>query len=429
MRNAPDKNPFRGVSDLLSRASPAKRNLHFLSYIVDLLLVFIVSYLLFLGGRAIVDNTSGYKKNYAKYDEEITYYQDLIVEAHLAEYLDRDTHQIAEKEDLAVKMAISQILLSYSRDDGSVKEFDYDPTEKLKQTFTGTFYSDCFVPIAFENDYISKFIMEYAPLHNENNELIDYGDKEPLPYTISFYKRHASNFDKMRLAYQNDEEGNPTGIPYLKPEMAYKLFRFLVRENGSERTEYDAFVNFYSAMLEECEDAVFNSSSYQSVHYRDYLKYRQYTTQAVGVTLMLSIVLAYYLIVFLPQMIFKDGRSFGKIFFRLGSINTDKSEVQIWKLILRSLLASISCIFIAFFIVLLPPFYGSSMILYLPFITIGSFDITFINIVIVIFTLAAINGIVMLLNHDKRSVTDFIFRTVTVDVTMLDEPDFDENNE
>ena len=83
MRSGPDKNPFRGVSDLLSRAAPAKRNLHFLSYIIDVVLVAIVSYLLFLGGNAIVSNSDGYKKNYTNYETEITYYQDMVVDAHL----------------------------------------------------------------------------------------------------------------------------------------------------------------------------------------------------------------------------------------------------------------------------------------------------------------------------------------------------------
>ena len=81
MRNAPDKNPFKGVSDLLSRAAPAKRNTHFIAYVIDVVLVFIVSYLLFLGGREIVSNSDAYKKNYANYEAEITYYQDMLIEA------------------------------------------------------------------------------------------------------------------------------------------------------------------------------------------------------------------------------------------------------------------------------------------------------------------------------------------------------------
>ncbi len=110
MRTGPDKNPFKGVSDLLSRASPAKRNLHFLSYIIDVVLVAIVSYLLFLGGNAIVSNSDKYKHNYTNYEAEITYYQDMVVEAHLNEYLDRDMHSIVDYEYMSIKIMISQIL-------------------------------------------------------------------------------------------------------------------------------------------------------------------------------------------------------------------------------------------------------------------------------------------------------------------------------
>ena len=128
-------------------------------------------------------------------------------------------------------------------------------------------------------------------------------------------------------------------------------------------------------------------------------------------------------------MIFKDGRSLGKIFLRLGSINIDKSETELWKVILRSVLAAISNFYLAFFLMLLPPFNGSSFIMYLPYITLGSFDITLLNIVLVVFVLSALNGIFMLLTHEKRSLTDLIFQTITVDVTSLDEPDYDEKNE
>ena len=123
MRNGPDKNPFRGVSDLLFRASPAKRILHFLSYIIDLVLVFIVSYLLFLGGHSIVTNSKGYKSNYSNYINEITYYQDMLVDAHVAEYLDKDNQLLVDDEDLTVKIAISQILKSYTKDNFESPEF------------------------------------------------------------------------------------------------------------------------------------------------------------------------------------------------------------------------------------------------------------------------------------------------------------------
>ena len=167
MRNGPDKNPFKSVSDLLFRASPASRTHHFLAYLIDIVLVFIVSYLLFLGGHSITINSKSYKNNYAKYTEEITYYQDMLVEAHVAEYLNRDDNLLADDEDLAIKMAISQVIYSASQD--TSHEFSEDPMDKLKETYVGAFYQDAFTPISFENDYISKFFMEYVPTQNEKN--------------------------------------------------------------------------------------------------------------------------------------------------------------------------------------------------------------------------------------------------------------------
>ncbi len=425
MRSGPDKNPFKGVSDLLSRASPAKRNLHFLSYIIDVVLVAIVSYLLFLGGNAIVSNSDGYKTNFANYETEITYYQDMIVDAHLNEYLDRDNHVIVDDEDMSIKMMISQVLQSYSHDDTSSPEFLEDPLPKLKETYVGEFYQDCFVPSSFDNDYISKFFIDYVPTHNENNELVDLKGKTSQEYTIIFYKQHIAKYDTLKFVYSSDD----SALPYLRLDIANDIYKFLVRADGYNRDNYDTFVSFYSSMLTDCEDMVFNAPSYQNGHYQDYLKYRKKITQSVNTTLLISIFLAYYLIVFTPQMIFKDGRSFGRIFLRVASINTDKSETELWKVILRSIFTAMSNFYLAFFLALLPPFNGSSLILYLPFISIGSFDVTLIMIVIAVFVLAAINGIVMLFNHDKRNAVDLLMKTVTVDVTQLDEPDYDERND
>ena len=423
MRNGPDKNPFRGVSDLLARAFPAKRLLHFLSYLIDLVLVFIVSYLVFLGGKAIVENSESYKKNNARYEEEITYYQDMIVEAHVAEYLIRDAHEIADNEDLSVKMAIRHVLLSYSKEDPSLPEFLEDPSEKLKDIYVGSFYSDCFEKVNFDNDYLSLFFNEYVPVHNQNNELVNFGDKTPNQYFINFYQRHAANYSGLKFVYPEGE------FPYLKPEIANEVYKYLIKDDNFDRTHYDNFVGFYSSMLEDAEDIVFNAKSYQNGRYQDFLYHRQKVTASLDTTLIISIVLSYLLAVMAPMLIFRDGRSFGKIFLRLGVMNYDKSEVEVWKILLRSLLGAISSIFIAFFLVLLPPFNGSSLILYLPFITMGSLSIAMINIIIIIFVLSALNGIFMLLTHEKRSLTDLIFGTITVDVTLLDEPDYDEKDE
>ena len=183
MRDGPDKNPFRSVSDLLSRGAPANRILHFLSYLIDLVLVFIVSFLLFLGGRAIVSNSNSYKTNNARYEDEITYYQDLIVDANLAVYIDRDAHELVDNEDLAVKMAISQVILSATKDDPLARDFiDEDPSKKLKEIYIGTFYEDAFTNADFTNDYVAKFFMNYVPTHNENNELVNFGDQTPQQY-------------------------------------------------------------------------------------------------------------------------------------------------------------------------------------------------------------------------------------------------------
>ena len=424
MRDGPDKNPFRSVSDLLFRATPASRTHHFLAYIIDLVLVFVTSYLLFLGGHAITTNSKSYKTNYSKYTEEITYYQDTLVEAHVAEYLNRDDNYLAEDEDLSIKMAISQVIYSYSKDTAHTEFAEEDIVSKLKETYVGTFYQDAFVPISFENDYVSRFFIEYVPNHNENENLVRFHDDSPKIYTVKFYEKYAGNYPNISFVKESDDS-----LPYLKPSIANKVYEFLIRRDTNNRNAYDSFVNFYSEMLQKCEDIVFNSSVYQKGHYQDYLKYRKNITQAIDTTMILSIFLAYFPVILLPMLIFKDGRSFGKIILRTGTIKTDKSEVELWKWLLRSVLGGLSGLFLAFFLVLLPPFNGLTYLMYLPYISIGKLDITLLTTIIVSFVITAFNGIVVLLSHEKRSVTDFIFRTVTVDVTALDEPDSDEKNE
>ena len=424
MRDGPDKNPFRSVSDLLFRATPASRTHHFLAYIIDLVLVFIASYLLFLGGHSITTNSKSYKNDYANYTEEITYYQDTLVEAHIAEYLNRDDNYLVEDEDLSIKMAISHVLYSYSKDTSHTEFTDTDVEQKLKETYVGTFYQDAFVPISFENDYISRFFIEYVPAHNENENLVRFHEDSTKAYTVKFYEKYAGNYPNISFVKESEDT-----LPYLKPSVGNSVYEFLIRKETNNRNSYDSFVNFYTEMLQKCEDIVFNSSVYQKGHYQDYLKYRKNITQAIDTTMILSIFLAYFPVILLPMLIFKDGRSFGKIILRVGSINTDKSEVELWKWLLRSILGGLSGLFLAFFLVLLPPFNGLTYLMYLPYISIGKLDITLLATIFISFVIASLNGVVVLLSHEKRSVSDFIFRTVTVDVTALDEPDSDEKNE
>ena len=223
MRNGPDKNPFKSVSDLLHRGAPARRTHHFLSYIIDLVLVFIVSYLVFLAGNSIVTNSKGYKNNYSKYVDEITYYQDMVVDAHLGEYLDRDDNLLAEDEDLTIKIAISQILMSYSKDNPSSPDFLENPETKLKETYIGTFYQDAFTPISYENDYVSRFFIEYVPSHNENNELVNFDGASTNTYIVNFYKKYLGNYNHIAFIYTE----NDTAIPYLKTSVANNIYKFL----------------------------------------------------------------------------------------------------------------------------------------------------------------------------------------------------------
>ena len=239
MRNGPDKNPFRSVSDLLFRAAPARRTVHFLAFLIDIVLVFLASYLLFLGGNSLVTKSKSYQTNYAKYNEEITYYQDMLVEAHVAEYLSRDDNLLADDEDLTTRIAISQILMSYSHDKESEDpEFDENPEAKLRETYVGTFYQDAFVKISYENDYISKFFLEYVPTHSENEELVKFYDVAPKTYVINFYKKTLGKYGNIAFLGLNDD----TEIPYLKPSVANNIYKFLIRADGFSRDAYDSFV-------------------------------------------------------------------------------------------------------------------------------------------------------------------------------------------
>ena len=64
---------FETTHELLKRASPAKPGKRFVSFFIDFIIVFFVSYLVFLGGFQITKSNKGYISTQDKIQEEITY--------------------------------------------------------------------------------------------------------------------------------------------------------------------------------------------------------------------------------------------------------------------------------------------------------------------------------------------------------------------
>ena len=80
---------FKSNYDLLKRASPAKPGKRFVSFFIDLMVVFLLSTLLFLGGKAIVTSTNEFTTNETNVKEEVKYYNNFIEKAVSASFIYR----------------------------------------------------------------------------------------------------------------------------------------------------------------------------------------------------------------------------------------------------------------------------------------------------------------------------------------------------
>ena len=377
----------------------------FVCCVIDMLLVGLLAELIFMGAINITYQSSAYKEAVATIDREIKYYDSLIAETHLVDYVDG---RRSETSVMAHKNICRAICLSYELFGNSQQpEFVFDEDHKV--TAEGVH--------SLENDNVAYFYMKYLKSDDAPNIVADRD-------IFEVYKDAFG--DDAEVIFTFNKEASD--IPVLKTQVAYYLFHYLfvdaedsIGQRGSEY--YQVYSTAYSYMLNEAEGLVINSEPYYST---GYLAYREaYSAQAryVNITLIISIILSAFVVLLIPRYLFKDGRTVGYRVMGLGVVNTEGEANRWYVPLIKTALAAVGSVPLAFLLYLFPPFNGGYEAMFVP-AAVGSK----LSLGLIILILSAIVGVVNafgLFTSKRQTLINLIFRDIVVDTHYIDEGERD----
>lgn len=425
--------------ELFLRASPAKTGTKFLSYLVDAFILFLTSYLIFLGGYNIYQSTNLYQETDKTFKEEISYYETMIKETHLVSF----TENVRNENDVFALDNISKMLIysdeKYNWYENGVEHAIIKNGKKYKaDTLVDAIYKmnsygdnetrTEYVASSYESDDIAYFYTNYAKNHNENDDLFPIGNLTYEEYYQNQFEKYIAS--DLSIYFNKLDDGS---FPYvLKMDKAINLFNYYFLENdpaGIGKQGFSRLTTLYSNLQQEAEKTVLNGKIYLNEHYSVYQNALNTIGNSYCLIMVLSILISYLLVIVVPMLIFKNGVTIGKKCLGLGIIEQSKDEIIPWKLAIRCVLGLIGYLGFSLLIPILPPFAGSYTALYSILFKIGNFDVNLMTIDLIIMGISIINGVLSFITHYKTSLIDLMLKENVVDKNHLDEGDYDERDE
>lgn len=414
----------------LEHASPAKPGKHFQSFFVDSILLLLVSYFLFLGANVIATNTNVYKEAEIIVKEEVEYYKDYVEESRAVEFDYIEGERVRTDSITDQSTGISKIILeninraiyhSYLTYGDFSKQYGVSISEehlnyiKLSVSDKGIAY----------DDNVSYFYTDFLMNAEENYSVKFYSEKEAKEYVHKVYKEAFGEKNSSLMFVFDFEQSD---VPILKSEAAFYLYYFVYVSADNDITEesenyYYAFDTAYSSMLSACEKIMIKGEPYYSTHYMRYYNNNAVLGRSVNIALLISILIGYIIVIVLPKLVTKHGRTIGRFLFKLGLISSENKVVSTKEILIESIFGYFLFLPIIVIIYMLKPFNASFSAMYTPFIG----EVPLLVILFIVLIYMAINGCVMLFTRNKVGIDGLIGKYVLVDRNYLDELNFDED--
>jgi len=340
--------------------------------------------------------------------DEIAYYEQLTEETHIVEYV--DGNRVAT-DVVVLKNLYRAICLSYEIF-GSEQQPDFRFDAGHDVTINGTH--------SLENDNIAYFYIRYLKANPDMN--IEASDD-----VFEIYQKAFGNDAAFMFSFNRDV----SPMPVLNTQVAYYLFHYLfinasdsIGQTGA--TYYDAYYNAYATMLEEAEMLILQSEPYYSTHYANYKQAYCAEARYTNIALILSIFVSCIIVLLIPKYLFKDEKTVGYKLFGLGVIGTDGRANQWYVPLIKTILACVGAIPVAFVLYMFPPFNGGFEAMFVP-VAVDS-KISLALIILVITVIGGIVNAVGLFTYRRQNLWNLIFGDIVVDSHYIDEGGRDETD-
>lgn len=353
-----------------------------------LLLVLGVILTLTLGFTLLKNNDIFVQNNNSCFDNIREMYR-IQGETKLQKIKEDDDTKVVATADYFDEYIIKQIRLSYLTFENEFKK------ENIILEIKEGNYS------TLENDELAYYFVYYKQDNNIN--INDYNNEIPLSYFKKIF------FENINKDYYLDRDND---LPVIKSEYAIRLYRHYIEEEFDNNLYYE----FSDAVLAIRKLGLNDLTSFTEFdyYYQEYNKAYSVIAKYENIVLLIIMIIAHIILVGVPNLISKNGISIGKLLTRTRIINDNDYDVSKWQLLLVSLLSFVSYSAIIIFISLFT--FGFSN-LSLSLFTIGSVEISFLQIILVGFAFMLVNFFMMCLSSSKHSTIDILSNTKQVDVT------------
>lgn len=376
--------------------------------LLDSILLILLSFLLLLSSNLIIKNTTIYQSNLTQIQSLRNEIYEITKETNIYTFNkdsngNDDYDNLISKDDMFIKYALSNCLYTYSL---NRNEWDEKYGEENNPLYLKEKYS--IEEASYSNDYLATFFVNYAPKYNENNNLFTLKDNETY---ISHYKNLLKeNSNECDIEYYE----NTDQLPSLKLSFAYNVFRNIEKNetDGDKKKDVLNYTSLYFQIFSIASNSLFNSDRYQSF-YTLYLNYYRNCSLIVDASCIIDYLLAYLLIIILPSILFKNGKTIGLFLFKGKLINKEGLHVSKKEVFLYTLFRFFSFFPIMIFSCFFAEGVNSARVY--PVFKLGNINISLFNVIALFIIFPIINLILTIVKKNKQDLSLLLSNTIIID--------------
>lgn len=301
--------------------------------------------------------------------------------------------------------ALSEILLSYEKNPNDFARYNVVPENSLNVGLA-----------SYENNSLSYFFVTYATTYNNYNnqqtDVYNFNGEDPRFSYIKELKNASPKsdywvIDEKTLAY-----------PYLNGVFAVDLYRYLFGGETSYQTgltNYNYLAQAYKNLWQKEANYLLNSTRFTS-HYDVYRDTYVECSRWLIVATLIAYLMTFFLAIFIPVLINRDGQSLGMLILKLKALSTSNEVISIPQKCLRLL------VYLFSFLPVIPvaTFFsgGAESGLYYPLMVINNIGISIIHITFFLVVLSIVSLLFIASRQDKRGLADLASKTRVVDIRL-----------
>ncbi len=398
-----EKSSLRPYKDEIN--PPASKRIF--AHLIDALFSMVLSFLLLLCSRLILQNASFYKEKEALVTQEMVRCYEIEEEAKIYYFKDNENHLYQnpiDQEEIFNDYAKMHLAYSFSK---NPQEFEKNGI--TAKDFVGVSQA------SYENDGLAYFYATYVENYNQENDLVDLNGKTGKQYYYEVLKKYTYNPTDGSSLWVYDE--TDYSLPYLQASSAVDLFRYYENDDyQAGKSVRNLLAASYQKIWNEEVDHLVNSKRFKE-HYDIYKENYATCSYLLDIFTIVSYLLSFFLIYVLPTLLMKHGKTLGKKFMKIRLGDKDGYEMTKMQSICRSLIS----FFLFFCSMIIPCFFSGGLKsgwMY-PLFQIGTAGISLFTFMAISFLFALLSFILVFATKDKRSLQDLFCHTKAYDESYM----------